>query len=73
MERAVSSLQFVSAVDNVLSRAVEVLKDLPESAVAARMRADMPACIELLAARCAELPRLLATTQKADGLMEWSI
>ena len=52
----------VPAVTDVLSRAVEALKSEPEHEVAARMLAEIPTRTEMLAARCTELPRLLATT-----------
>ena len=63
----------VSAVTDVLNRAVEALTGEPEHEVAARMVAELPRRIETLAARCAELPNLLATTQEADTLLEWSV
>ena len=63
----------VSAVTGVLSRAVEALKGEPEQELAARMLAAIPERTETLAARCTELPSLLATTQEADTLLEWSV
>ena len=61
------------AVTDVIKRSVEPLKGEPEHEVAARMLAEVPRRIETLAARCAELPKLLATTQEADTLLEWSV
>jgi hypothetical protein len=62
----------VPAITGVFSRAVEMLKGEAEHQVAARMLAEIPARTEMLAARCAELPRLLATTQEAGTMLEWS-
>lgn len=63
----------VPAVAGVLSRAVEALKGEPEHEVAALMLADIPERTKTLAARCTELSSLLATTQEADTLLEWSV
>lgn len=62
----------VPAVTDVLNRAVEALKGEPEHNVAARMLAEVPSRTVMLAARCTELPSLLATTQEARTLLEWS-
>ena len=62
----------VPAVTDVLNRAVEALKGEPEHDVAARMLTDVSSRGEMLAARCTELPSLLATTQEAGTLLEWS-
>ena len=62
----------VSAVSDVLHRAVNELTNEPEHQIAARMLAEIPMRGELLAARCAELPTLLATTQEPGALLEWS-
>ena len=62
----------VSAVTDVLDRAVETLKSEPEHEVAARMLADVTTRTEMLAARCTELPSLLATIQEATTMLEWS-
>lgn len=62
----------VPAVTDALNRAVEALKGEPEHDVAARMLTDVSNRGEMLAARCTELPSLLATTQEADTLLEWS-
>ena len=61
------------AVTDVIKRSVEALKGEPDHEIAARMLAEVPRRIETLAARCAELPILLATTQEADILLEWSV
>jgi hypothetical protein len=63
----------VPAVTGVLSRAVETLKAEPEHEIAALMFADIPDRTEMLAARCTELPTLLATTQEPSPLLEWSV
>jgi hypothetical protein len=52
-------------VNGVLSRAVERLCGLPEHEVAAEVQSDIPLCAETLAARCAELPRLLDPPARA--------
>jgi hypothetical protein len=62
----------VPAVTDALNRAVETLKGEPEHHVAARMLTDVSNRGEMLAARCSELPSLLATTQEAGTLLEWS-
>jgi hypothetical protein len=61
----------VPAVTDVLNRAVEVLKSEPEYEVAARMLVELPTRAKMLAARCTELPSLLATTQEAGTLLDW--
>jgi hypothetical protein len=63
----------VSAVGDVLARAVGELIDEPEHQIAVRMLTHIPTCRELLAARCAELPILLATKQEPGALLEWSL
>jgi hypothetical protein len=63
----------VSAVTDVLDRAVEALKSDPEHEVAARMLAEVTTRTETLASRCTELPSLLATTQAANTMLEWSV
>jgi hypothetical protein len=60
-----------SAVADVLQRAVKRLVDEPEYAMAARVLADVPTRSEMLAARCARLPELLATAQEPTTLLEW--
>jgi len=62
----------VSAVSEVLARAVGSLINQPEHEIAARMLTDIAKCRELLAARCAELPILLATKQEPGALLGWS-
>jgi hypothetical protein len=59
-------------VTEVLSRAVAQLADEPERTIAVQVQADIPLCSETLAARCAELPRLLETQQKPSKLLEWT-
>ena len=63
----------VAAVTGVLSRAVDALTGEPEHGVAALILADIRERMETLAARCTELSSLLATTQEADTLAEWSV
>jgi hypothetical protein len=62
----------VPAVTDVLSRAAQALNGEPEQEPAARMLTAIPERTEMLAARCTELPNLLATTQEAGTLLEWS-
>jgi hypothetical protein len=57
----------------VLNRAVDELTDEPEHEIAARTLAEIPMRRELLAARCAELPILLAKTLAPGALLEWSV
>jgi hypothetical protein len=63
----------VPTVTDVLNRAVGALKGEPEHEVAARMLAEVPSRTEMLAARCVELPSLLATIQEPSPLLEWSV
>ena len=60
------------AASDVLNRSVEQLIGQPEHARAAQVRDDLPLCAEVLTARCADLPRLLATTQEPGKLLAWS-
>ena len=53
----------VSAVSDVLGRAVKELTHEPDHQVASRMLAELPTRSEMLAARCAELPILLSRAQ----------
>lgn len=62
----------VPAVIDLLHRCEKVLKTEPEHETAARILADAPTRTEMLAGRCAELPRLLATRQEPSPLLEWS-
>lgn len=67
LERNVDFLKKVLAarwITDALTPAVEWLADHPEYGVAKGIRDDLPLCIETLQARCAELPLLLATSQK---------
>ncbi len=61
-----------SGAGELLNRAVERLIDQPEHKVAAEVRNDLPLCADILAARCAELPRLLDTVQQPGKLLDWS-
>ena len=62
----------MAAVTNVLERAASQLINGPEHEIASRMLADVPMRTEMLAARCAELPTLLATTQEPGTVLRWS-
>jgi hypothetical protein len=53
----------VEGVNNVLAHADECVVGQPEHSIAAEVLGDLPLCAETLAARCQELPRLLATAQ----------
>jgi hypothetical protein len=68
LERALTP----DAVGDVLRSAAQRLEQHPEGPIASRVLADLPARADLLAARGAELPRLLATIQKPETLLEWS-
>ena len=63
----------VATTADVLTRAAKILTSGPEHEVAARMLADLPSRTEMLAARCSELPDLLATQQQPGSLLEWSV
>jgi hypothetical protein len=63
----------VSQITDVLERAVNALEGEPEHEVAARMLVEIPEHTQMLAARCANLPDLLATTQEATTLLKWSV
>ena len=62
----------VQGASDALNRAVKRLVDQPEHAAAAEIEADLPLCAETFAARCAQLPCLLETTQEVGKLLEWS-
>jgi hypothetical protein len=62
----------VSAVSDVLGRAVKELTHEPEHQVASRMLAEIPIRSEMLAARCAELPMLLSRVQEPGTMLAWS-
>jgi hypothetical protein len=75
LERNVDFLKKVLTapwITDALTRAVERLADQPEYSVAKGIRDDLPLCIETLEARCAELPLLLATSQKPGERLGWS-
>lgn len=59
-------------VGEVLNQAVARLVDEPELKIAEEVRSDFPLCVETLAARCDDLPRLLETTREPGKLCEWS-
>lgn len=59
-------------VGGVLNRAVARLVCEPEYKVAEEARSDLPLCVETLAARCSELPRILERTQEPGKSDKWS-
>ena len=61
----------VSAVTDVLARAARRLATAPERDIAARVIADLRTQTDVLEARCAELPKLLATTPAPGTLLVW--
>ena len=63
----------LSAVTDVLSRAVRELAGEPEHEVVSQMLAEVPTRTEVLAARCTELPILLAIRQDPGTLLAWSV
>jgi hypothetical protein len=60
-------------VSNVLAHADECVVGQAEHSIAAEVLGDLPLCAETLAARCNELPRLLATAQGTGTPLEWSL
>jgi hypothetical protein len=62
----------VPAVSEVLNRAVDRLAGQPELEKAKLVHDDLPLLTDTLQARCAELPRLLETTQEPSRLFAWS-
>jgi hypothetical protein len=62
----------VPTVSGLLERSVKALTGEAEYELASRVLADLPDRNAMLAARCIELPVLLATTQDASSLLEWS-
>jgi len=62
----------VDVVSNVLARADEFLVGQPERGKATEVLGDLPLCAETLAARCNELPRVLAATQETGAPLDWS-
>ena len=54
-----------------LGRAFVRLVGQPEHEVATKIQKDIPFCSDILTVRCAALPCLLATAQKAGTLLEW--
>jgi hypothetical protein len=63
----------VQSVGDVLVQAVDRLVGQPEHDAAAAVQDDFPLCTETLDARCAELPRLLETTQYPSTMLAWSV
>lgn len=59
-------------VADLVQQCADRLRDLPERDTAVQILADLPLCTDTLVSRCTELPRLLATTQEAGELLEWS-
>ena len=62
----------VESVGRALARAVARLEGQPEHEKAAEVLSDLPLCVDILAARCEELPRLLEKTQVGGRLLEWT-
>ena len=62
----------IAATESVVSESQRWLNAATGLDDAARVLADLPSRVEMLAARCQELPSLLATIQEAGGLLEWS-
>jgi hypothetical protein len=56
----------------ILGHAVNRLAGEPEYDAATEVRADVPLCLETLAARCAELPKLLEIERGPGNRHEWS-
>ena len=63
----------VRQAGDVLARAVDGLEGQPEHAQAARVHSAFPNRMAIVEARCAELPRLLATIPEATTVREWSV
>ena len=59
-------------VEDALGRAIARLDGLPEHGMAKEVQSDLPLSIKTLAGRCAELPRLLGTTQESAALLAWT-
>lgn len=62
----------VARLTEELNRAVDRLVERSEHEVAVRIREDLPLFADTLQARCAELPRLLETTQEPGRRRAWS-
>lgn len=56
------------SIEEALDRIVSYLAGQPEHELASEVQQDLPLCAETLAARCAQLPDLLETTQRP---LEW--
>ena len=63
----------VQRVSEGLFQAVGRLVGQAEYAAAAAVLQDFPLCTATLEARCAELPRLLETTQYSSTMLAWSV
>ena len=59
-------------VKKTLFQAAEELTGQPEHDTAAVLKEDFELCIETVESRCAQLPRLLETTQESRALLNWS-
>ncbi len=59
------------AVEDLLNRSAALLIEQPEHEIAARVLADFPLCTATVKARCAELPKILETTQDPGFDWEW--
>lgn len=62
-----------AALEQLLRQATETLEGLPEYEAASEVLQDWPLCIEVLTARCDELPELLRTEQTAGELLSWTV
>jgi hypothetical protein len=63
----------IQKVSEALGQAVERLVDQPQHDAAAAVQQDFPLCTEVLEARCAELPQLLAPIQQSSTQLSWSV
>jgi len=63
----------VQRVGDVLAQAVARLVGQPDYEAAAAVQQDFPLCAGTLESRCAELPRLLETTQSSSTMLAWSV
>lgn len=59
------------SLGDALFRAVNQLVGEPEYSVATLVQEDFPLCEATVAARCADLPQLLATNQETSSIFEW--
>lgn len=63
----------IQKVSEALGQAVKHLVDQPQHDAATAVQQDFPLCTEILEARCAELPQLLATIQQSSTQLSWSV